>query len=48
MVLIKKGKGGYRFIGLVEVMWKVYLVVVNFRPKRSVVLHDALMGSEKR
>ena len=42
MVLIPKGKGGYRAIGLVEVLWKVCAVVVNFWLKRRVVLHDTL------
>ena len=40
MVFILKGKGEYRGIGLVEVLWKVCSVVVTFRPKR-------FMGSEK-
>ena len=33
MVLILKGKGEYRGIGLVEVAWKVYTVVVNCQLK---------------
>ena len=44
MFLIQKGKGEYRGIGLVEVLWKVCAVVVNFQLKRSVVIHDALHG----
>ena len=50
MVLILKGKGEYMGIGLVEVLCKVFDLVVNFRLKRSVVLHDALHGfrSERR
>ena len=44
MVLILKGEGGYRDIGLVEVLCKVRSVVVNFRLKRSAMLHDALHG----
>ena len=44
MVLILKGEGGYRGIGMVEVLWKVYSVVVNCWLKRNVVLHDALRG----
>ena len=27
-----------------EVVWKVFVVVVNFRLKRSVTLHDTLCG----
>ena len=42
--LLPKGKGGYRGIMIVEVLWKVCLVVVNFSLKRSGVLHDALNG----
>ena len=34
----------YRGIGLVEVLWKVFSVVVNCWLKISVVLHDALHG----
>ena len=37
-----KGKGEYRVIGLVEVLWKFCAEVVNCPLKRSVVLHDAL------
>ena len=44
MVLIPKGKRGYQDIGLVEVAWKVYAVVVDFWLKRGVVFHDALNG----
>ena len=42
MVLFSIGKGGYRGIRLVEVLWKVCAVVVNFRIKSSAVLHDAI------
>ena len=44
MVLILKGKGEYRGIELVEILWKVCAVVVNCWLKRSVVLHNALHG----
>ena len=44
MVLNLKGKVEYRGIGFVEVLWKVCAVVVNFRLKRSAVLHNALHG----
>ena len=44
MVLIPKGKRDYRGIGLVEVLWKVCSVVVNFRLKRSFMLHNGLNG----
>ena len=42
MILVLKGKRCYRGIGLVEVLWKVCSVVVNYRLKMSVVLHNAL------
>ena len=42
MFLFLKGKGGYMVIGLVEVLWKVFSVVVNCFLKRSVVLYDVL------
>ena len=44
MVFLPKGRGEYRGIGIVEVVWKVCETVVNFRLKRSVVLHNALHG----
>ena len=44
MVIPPKGKGGYRGIGIVEVLWKVCSVVVNCQLKRSDVLHRTLCG----
>ena len=44
VVLISKGKGGYRGIGLVEVMWKVVAVILNRRFTYSVTFHDVLHG----
>ena len=44
MVLIPKGKGGYRGIRIVEVLCKVCSFVVNCWLKKSVVMHDALHG----
>ena len=44
MVLISKGKGEYRYIGLVELLWKVCSVVTCFWLKRSVLLHNTLRG----
>ena len=38
------GKGDYRDIGLVEVMWKVVAVILNFRFTSSITLHDVLHG----
>ena len=42
MVLLLRGKGDYRGIGIIEVLWKVCSFVVNCSLKRSVVLHGAL------
>ena len=42
MVLPPKGMGGYRVIGIVEVLRKVFSVVVNFSLKRSIMLYNAL------
>ena len=44
MVLLPKWKGGYRGIGLVEVLWNMCSVVVNCQLKISVVFRDALHG----
>ena len=42
VVLIPKGKGDYRDIGLVEVMWKVVAVILNRRLTSSIAFHDVL------
>ena len=42
--LLPKGKGDYRGIGLVEVMWKVVAVVLNRRFTSSITFHDVLHG----
>ena len=44
VVLIPKGKGDYRGIGLVEVMWKVVAVILNRRLTSSITFHDVLHG----
>ena len=44
MVLIPKGRGDYRGIGLVEVMWKVVAVILNRRLTSSITFHDVLHG----
>ena len=44
MALITKGKGEYRGIGLVGVLWKLCSVVVNGYLKISTLLHNALNG----
>ena len=44
VVLIPKGKGDYRGIGLVEVMWKVVAVTLNCCFTSSITFHDVLHG----
>ena len=44
VVLIPKGKGDYRRIGLVEVMWKVVAVILNSRFTSFIAFHDVLHG----
>ena len=44
MVLIPKGKGDYRGISLVEVLWKVVAVILNRRLTSSITFHDFLHG----
>ena len=44
VVLIPKGKGDYRGIGLVEVMWKVVAVILNRRFTSSITYHDVFHG----
>ena len=44
MVFLPKGKGEYRGIRLVEVLWKVCSVVADFCLKRSIVMLGALHG----
>ena len=42
VVLITKGKGDYRGIGLVEVIWKVLAEILNQRLTSSITYHDFL------
>ena len=44
VVLITKGKGDYRGIGLVEVIWKVGAEILNQRLTSSITYHDFLHG----
>ena len=44
MVLIPKGGGDYRGIGLVEVVWKAVAVIFNRRFTASITYHDSLHG----
>ena len=44
VVLITKGKKDYRGFGLVEVMWKVVVEILNRRLTNSITYHDFLHG----
>ena len=44
VVLISKGGGDYHGIGLMEVMWKVVAVILNFCFTASITYHDSLHG----
>ena len=42
MVIIPKGKGEFRGIGLVEVTWKLMTVILHRRLTMGIQLHDVL------
>ena len=44
VVLIPKRKKDYRGIGLVELMWKVVVAILNRRFTSSITYHNALHG----
>ena len=44
VVLIPKGGGDYRGIGLVEVMWKAVVVILNRCFTKSITYHESLHG----
>ena len=44
MVLLPKGGKDYRGIGLVKVMWKVVVEILNRRLAASITFHDFLHG----
>jgi hypothetical protein len=45
--LIPKASGGTRGIGLLEVMWKVCLAIINRRLQQSITFHESLHGFHK-
>ena len=47
MVLLPKGKGGYRGIGLVEVVWKALAVILNRRFAAAITYHNSLHGFQE-
>ena len=44
VVLIPKGKGDFRGIGLVEVLWKTITSLLNLRIAAAISFHDTLHG----
>ena len=44
MVLITKGRGKYRGIGLVDVIWKVCALIINNRLRDAITFHNVLHG----
>ena len=42
VVLIPKGFSDYRGIGLMEVVWKVVVVILNLRFTASITYHDSI------
>ena len=48
VVLLPKGNGDYRGIGLLEISWKVIESILNRRIASKVVFHDALHGFRAR
>ena len=42
MVITPKGVGDYRMIGLVEVIWKVCVSIMNNRLRVAIALHKSL------
>ena len=44
VVLVLKGKGDYRSINLVEVMWKVVAVIIGCWITSSITYHNFLHG----
>ena len=44
MVLLLKGRGDYREIGLVEVIWNMSATILNNRLRAYISVHDYLHG----
>ena len=44
VVLIPKGKGDFRVIGLVEVLWKTITSLLNLPIAAAISFHDTLHG----
>ena len=44
MIILPKGKGEYRGIGLVEVIWKMITTIIKNHLRTAIYLHDDLNG----
>ena len=44
IMIIPKGCGDFRGIGLVEVLWKTVLGIINFRIASSIALNQIIHG----
>jgi hypothetical protein len=44
LVLIQKGSGGCRGIGLLEICWKVISKIMDFRMKKGIYIDDLIHG----
>ena len=47
VILIPKGGGYYRVIGLVKVIWKAVAVILNRQFTATITYHDFLHGFRK-
>jgi hypothetical protein len=41
LVEIPKGSGGFRAIGLLEIIWKLIYSIIDSRLKQKIILHPA-------
>ena len=44
VVMLPKASGGFRGIGLLEVIWKLIALIIDSRLKEGIVFHDSLHG----
>lgn len=44
LVAIPKGSGGFRGIGLLEIIWKLLSSTIDFRMKGAIQVHPAMHG----
>ena len=44
VILIPKGKGDFRGVVLVKVLWKAVTILLNYRLTAAIFFHDTLLG----